>query len=132
MYDNKKVLKASDQRDIVRFVSSACYLRSHWPECFGRVKRTFCFTGAIDVLQGAVVRRPISAQPGFLFLLLKNISLDILSVIFESVQSSPCCQNEAFTSGFKSRTNPPRLGYLNPALNNPAQVLLKSKQLAKF
>ena len=49
--------------------------RRHWPEYFGRVKRTFCFSGAIDVLQGAVVRRPISAQPGFLFLLLKNISL---------------------------------------------------------
>ena len=27
MYDNEKVLKASDQRDIVGFVSSACYLR---------------------------------------------------------------------------------------------------------
>ena len=73
MYDNEKVLKASDQRDIVWFVSSACYLRRHWPECFGRVKRTFCFTGAIDVLQDAVVRRPISA--GSLFLLLKKISL---------------------------------------------------------
>ena len=53
--DNEKVLKASDQRDIVWFVSSACYLRRHWPECFGRVKRTFCFTGAIDVLLGTVV-----------------------------------------------------------------------------
>ena len=61
--NNEKVLKASVQHDIVWFVSSACYLRRHWPECFGRVKRTFCFTGAIDVLQGAVtvVRRPISA-----------------------------------------------------------------------
>ena len=40
-------------------------------------KKNFsCFTSAIDVLQGAVVRRPISAKPGFLFLLLKNISLD--------------------------------------------------------
>ena len=76
MYHNEKVLKASDQRDIVWFVSSACYLRRHWRECFGRVKRTFCFTGAKDVLQGAVVRRSISAQFGFLFLLLKNISLD--------------------------------------------------------
>ena len=28
---------------------------------FGRAKRTFCFTGAIDVLLGAVVGRPISA-----------------------------------------------------------------------
>ena len=55
MYHNEKVLKASDQRDIVRFLSSACYLRRHWPEGFGRVKRTFCFTGAIDVLLGAVV-----------------------------------------------------------------------------
>ena len=61
VYDNEKVLKASDQRDIVWFVSSACYLRRHWPECFRRVKRTFCFTGAIDALQGVVVRRPISA-----------------------------------------------------------------------
>ena len=61
MYHYEKVLKASDQRDIVSFVSSSCYLRGHWPECVGRVKRTFCFTGAIDVLLGAVVRRPISA-----------------------------------------------------------------------
>ena len=43
VYDNKKVLKASDQCDIVWFVSSACYLRRHMPECFGRVKRTFLF-----------------------------------------------------------------------------------------
>ena len=61
MYRNEKVLKARDQHDIVWFVSSACYLRRHWPECFGLVKRTFCFTGVIDVLQGAVVRGPISA-----------------------------------------------------------------------
>ena len=59
MYDNEKVLKASDQRDIVWFVSSACYLRRHWPECVGRVKRTSCFTCAIDVLEGTV-RRSIS------------------------------------------------------------------------
>ena len=52
VYDNEKVLKASDQRDIVWFVSSACYLRRQWPECFGRAKTTFCFTRAIDVLQG--------------------------------------------------------------------------------
>ena len=50
MYDNEKVLKASDQRDIKWFVSSACYLRRHWPECFGRVKINFCLTGATDVL----------------------------------------------------------------------------------
>ena len=37
-YFERKVLKASDQRDIVWFVSSACYLRRHWPECFGRIK----------------------------------------------------------------------------------------------
>ena len=48
----KRFLKASDQRDIVWFVSSSCYLRGHWPECVARVKRTFCFTSAIDVLQG--------------------------------------------------------------------------------
>ena len=56
MYDNEKVLKVSDQRDIVWFVSSAGYLRRHWPECFGRVKRTFCFTGAIDILQASTGR----------------------------------------------------------------------------
>ena len=53
-------MKASDQSDIVWFVLSACKLRRHWPERVGRVKRAFCFTGAIDVLHGAVVRRPIS------------------------------------------------------------------------
>ena len=57
MYHNEKVSNTSDQRDIVWFVSSACYVRTHWPECFRRVKRTFCFTGAIDVRQGAVVQR---------------------------------------------------------------------------
>ena len=61
VYHYEKVLKASDQRDIVWFVSNACYLRRHWPECVGRVKRNFSFAGAIDVLQGAVVQRPISA-----------------------------------------------------------------------
>ena len=61
LYHNEKILNAVDQRDIVWFVSSACYLRRHWPECFGHVKRTFCLTGAIDVLLGAVVCRPISA-----------------------------------------------------------------------
>ena len=61
MYHYEKVLKASDHSDIVWFVSSGCNLRRHWPECVGRVERTFCFIGAIDVLQGAVVRKPISA-----------------------------------------------------------------------
>ena len=35
-------------------------LGRHWPEYVERVKRSFLFTGAIDVLQDAVVRRPIS------------------------------------------------------------------------
>ena len=39
-------------------------------------KITFCFTGAIEILLEAVVRRPISPSPRFLFLLSKNISLD--------------------------------------------------------
>ena len=55
MYHYEKVLKVSVQRGII------CYLRRNWPECAGSVKRTFYFTGAIDVLQGAVIRRPISA-----------------------------------------------------------------------
>ena len=46
----------------------------------------------------------------------------IFSVIFKSVQSSTCWQNEAFTSEFKFCTNPPRLGYLNPALNKKQTV----------
>ena len=54
-------LKASDQSDIVWFVSSACNSRKNWPEWVECVKRTFCLTGAIEVLQGAVVRRPLSA-----------------------------------------------------------------------
>ena len=58
MYHYEKVLKHSD---IVWFVSSACNLRRPWPECVGRVNRTFCFTGASVDVEGAVVRRPISA-----------------------------------------------------------------------
>ena len=67
VYDNEKVLKASDQCDIVWLVSSACSLRRHWPECFRRVKRTFCFTGAVDVHQGVVVRRRSALNPSFFF-----------------------------------------------------------------
>ena len=52
-YHCEKFLKASD---IVWFVSSARNFRRHWPECVGCVNITFCFTGAIAVLQG-----PISA-----------------------------------------------------------------------
>ena len=47
--------------DIVWFFSSACNLRRHWVECVGRVNRRFCFTDVIDVLQGSIVQRPISA-----------------------------------------------------------------------
>ena len=47
--------------DIVWFFSSACNLRRHWVEFVGRVNRTFCFTDVIDVLQGSIVQRPISA-----------------------------------------------------------------------
>ena len=58
VYHYKRVLKACDYSYIV---SSACNLRRHWAKSVGRVKRIFCFTGAIDVLKGAVVRRPIGA-----------------------------------------------------------------------
>ena len=40
----------------------------------------------------------------------------IFSVIFKSIQSSTCWQNEAFASDFKFRTNPPRLGFEQPGL----------------
>ena len=63
--------------DIVWFFSSACNLRRHWVECVGRVNRTFCFTDVIDVLQGSMVQRPISAliirDRSFLF---ENVSSD--------------------------------------------------------
>ena len=60
VYHYEKVLKASN---IVWLDSSACNLRRHWPECVGHVpvNRTFYFTDAIDILQGAIVPRPISA-----------------------------------------------------------------------
>ena len=62
-------------------------------------------------------------QVSFSFLEKKFLWI-ILSVIFKSVRSSTCWQNEAFTSEFKFRTYP----YLNPALNNPTQVLLKANR----
>ena len=46
----------------------------------------------------------------------------IFSVIFKSVQTSTCWQKKLFTSEFKFRTNTPRLGYLNPALNKMQTV----------
>ena len=39
-------------------VSRACNRRRHWPECVGRVNRTFCFTGAsyrAQLLKGRLV-----------------------------------------------------------------------------
>ena len=58
MYHYEKVLKAT----LITYGSSQVLviLKTHWPECVERLNRTFCFTGAIDALQGAVVRRPIS------------------------------------------------------------------------
>ena len=62
MYHNEKVLKASDQRGIVWFVSSTCYSEETLARVFQACKTQELFgTGAIDVLQGVVVRRPISA-----------------------------------------------------------------------
>ena len=51
MYHYEIAVKASD---VVWFFSSACNLRRHCLECAGQVNRTFCFTGAIDVLEGSV------------------------------------------------------------------------------
>ena len=122
---NEKVLKASDQRDIIWSVSSACYLRRHWPECFKVCKTNFLFYWPNRCSTGRSCAKADQRLTWVSFSFVKK--LIIFSVIFKSVQSSTCWQNEAFTSEFKFRTNPPRLGYLNPALNNPAQVLLKSK-----
>ena len=43
-----KVVKGSN---IVCFVVGACNLRRKWLECVEHVNKTFCFTGAIDVLE---------------------------------------------------------------------------------
>ena len=78
MYDDGKVLKASDQRDIVWFVSSACYLRRHWPECrrFGGVKKNFSFYWR----NGCSTERSCSKADQRLtrvsFSFVKNVSLD--------------------------------------------------------
>ena len=48
MHHHEKVVNDSD---IVCFVASACNLRRQWLECVGHVNRTFCFTGATDVLK---------------------------------------------------------------------------------
>ena len=51
-------------------MSSACNRRRHWPECVGRVNRTFCFTGAsyrAQLLKGRLV-----LNPGFFFFLQKH------------------------------------------------------------
>ena len=122
---NDKVLKASDQRDIIWSVSSACYLRRHWPECFKVCKTNFLFYWPNRCSTGHSCAKADQRLTWVSFSFVKK--LIIFSVIFKSVQSSTCWQNEAFTSEFTFCTNPPLLGYLNPALNNPAQVLLKSK-----
>ena len=43
MYQNEKVLKASDQRDIVWFVSSACYLRKTLARMLRACKKNLLF-----------------------------------------------------------------------------------------
>ena len=50
----KKVLK----RHLMVRCQVLCNRRRHWPECVGRVNRTFCFTG---VSYRAQLLRPISA-----------------------------------------------------------------------
>ena len=128
---NEKVLKASDQRDIIWSVSSACLL---FEETLARVlqvcKTNFLFYWPNRCSTGRSCAKADQRLTWVSFSFVKK--LIIFSVIFKSVQSSTCWQNEAFTSEFTFRTNPPLLGYLNTALNNPAQVLLKSKQLTSF
>ena len=70
MYHYEKVLKASDQGDIVWFVSSAYNLRRHWPGygCVGRVKRAICFTGATEMFCTAkLFEGRLALNPGFFF-----------------------------------------------------------------
>ena len=84
MYHYEKVLKASN---IVWLDSSACNLRRHWPECVGHVpvNRTFYFTDAIDILQGAIVPCQLVLNLGLFFFCSKTFLWIIFSVIFKSM-----------------------------------------------
>ena len=94
MYHYEKVMKARDQSDIVWFMISACNLRRHWSESVGlsvgRVNRTFCFTGAIDVLQAQLFEGRLALNPGFFFFCSKTVLRIIFSAIFKGIQSSTC------------------------------------------
>ena len=46
-YLNCVSLQEGFQKISYGLMSSACNRRRYWPECVGRVNRTFCFTGAI-------------------------------------------------------------------------------------
>ena len=82
--------------------------------------------------QGPVVRRPISANPGlnfnlgFYFSLFKSCLRIIFSIYFQSIQSKNWRQKD-FSWIFFFKLSDLKsnfiliLGYLNPALNNPAQ-----------
>ena len=76
-------------------------------------------------VQGPVVRRPISANPGLNFNLrffipsLKSLFGKIFSVLFKA-SSSHTLNKKNSTEDLKSDFTL-TLGYLNPALNNPAQ-----------
>ena len=77
--------------------------------------------------QGPVVRMPISAWPKVKFNPSFFLSLkDIFSVIFKSIQSSACWQKELnwiyFLSFHLNANFALTIGYLNPALINPAQM----------
>ena len=83
--------------------------------------------------QGSVLRRPISANPGlnfnlgFYFSLFKSCLRIIFSIYFQSIQSKNWRQKD-FSWIFFFKLSDLKsnfiliLGYLNPALNNPALV----------
>ena len=106
----------------------SCALPQHVP----RSKRRFYF---LQRILGPVVRRPISANPGlnfnlgFYFSLFKSCLRIIFSIYFQSIQSKNWRQKD-FSWIFFFKLSDLKsnfiliLGYLNPALNNPALVFV--------
>ena len=100
-----------------------------------------CYRRFIDL--GPVVRRPISVNPGlnfnlgFYFSLFKSCLRIIFSIYFQSIQSKNWRQKD-FSWIFFFKLSDLKsnfiliLGYLNPALNNPALEYKSARVLNNF
>ena len=76
MYHNKKVLKASDLRDIVWFVSSACYSEETLARVFRACKKNFLFFWRNRCSTGRSCSKADQRLTRVSFSFVKNISLD--------------------------------------------------------